>query len=1138
MKQLQFLTFLLCAVILALPVSAVNAAPTEVRFVVGHTGCGGVTVFEFSVNGSLVGAAADDQGCICEAGHLTASFNDPATLASLGPPSCNYFTVETTINDVHVSYVRVEVDRDDGATETYCLIDYLSGGDCSDRMLCYNSSGGYVGTGYAYVAPGTTYTNAIPDTDGDGDPDCSDDDDDGDGVLDVDDNCPTTPNPGQEDCDGNGEGNACDTDPAYQDDDGDGVCNGADNCPDNPNPGQEDSDGDGLGNACEPQAICVPWQPSNPSIPHSIYNGAQTTLKGISRFGATEYRWDFGDGGGTAWAGIGNPYNLGVSHTYTGAVGQLFIATLYVRDGADVAQDEYRVQIREYSDSSIPSHLDVRIDMAIDEGLWYLHTTMNRANYGGGSPGYGQPYGNWSDSYPVAAAGVAVDAFQLHGNKCNGDYEGDPYVETVQRALNYLLANTYSFSINVQPAGDPDTNGNGIGLVTNQGPSVTDSRQTYIGGICMVAMASSGAPSRVAAVGGADVYGRTYADIVQDIVDFFAWGQSDVGTGSHRGGWRYYANYGNSDMSTAQWPPLGMMAAERNMGSTVPGFVRTELELYLDASQWTSLNNYNGCFGYYPQAYYPNITKAAAGTICHEFIGTPLTDPRVESAIGFVYRNWNNTGTCWDWTQLHGNSYGMYGLMKACRIPQPDITEITEYDYNAGTQTTNSFDWYYYPATQSQQGLAHYCVVTQQGDGSWDDTVGCNRVYNAMCTGWRVLVLLKGVTIIPPEADICDCGQHEYDIGQDIPLDGSCSYHPDLTRSIVLYEWDLDNDGTYDVTGPTTAIVGGFGTAGYHPVTLRVTDDNPANLGGPQTGTCLCQIHVHPPCHDPHADADGPYLGWINEPVTLNASGSSDSDSAVLTYEWDLDNDGLFGTDDDDCFGELDDAEGISPQWTWSAPYSGVVALRVSDDGCGLSAEFYTGEDFDYTTVEIGNHDPVCDPGGPYAAAAGQTITLDGTASYDPDPGDAISYAWDLDNDGQYDDSSDPAPEFTPTGDVGTVYDICLRVTDTYGEYDIACTTVEVVAQCIDDLAARAKDSKIQLTWSDVGADSYNVYRGTASGVYDVGPMNVVTTYCTYLDTDVVNDNEYFYQVKAVSGGQEQCWSNEASATPVARRSR
>ncbi len=113
----------------------------------------------------------------------------------------------------------------------------------------------------------------------------------------------------------------------------------------------------------------------------------------------------------------------------------------------------------------------------------------------------------------------------------------------------------------------------------------------------------------------------------------------------------------------------------------------------------------------------------------------------------------------------------------------------------------------------------------------------------------------------------------------------------------------------------------------------------------------------------PIADSGGPYSGYVDSIIELNAAASSDPDGDVLTYEWDLDNDGQY-----------DDASGVTVTTSFNQVGDHVVGLRVTDDG-GLS-------DTDTATVTVlpwtlnGFYQPV-DMNGVYnTVKGGSTVPL------------------------------------------------------------------------------------------------------------------------------------------------------------------
>ena len=742
-----------------------------------------------------------------------------------------------------------------------------------------------------------------------------------------------------------------------------------------------------------PKAICVPWVATDLKFPHETWNGKPITLKGIVKDAdAMRYQWDFGDGTTSAILDVTDPYDLSVTHTYPDMPDNTpFVATLTVWDAlGQSGSDTYNVIVKVKT-------IDVEINVGIDEALWNLHTQQDRSGgvYDGRWTGYG--------SYTASSTGSALQAFEINTHLETGDPQQNPYVETVSRGMRYLMTQIRSRDIDMQTYGDPDTNGNGIGLEAISG------RPIYEGGMVMMAIAASGTPLAVSHSGGENVNGRLYYDILTDLADMYYYGQDDNPTG---GGWRYVWNEW-PDNSACQWGALGMEAAEEAFNIVVPQWVKERNLVWLQTS-----SDGTG-FGYTGPGNGEALTPSGLAQLAFDDVSRD--DYRWGVAENYLASKWD------DWYVDTRNYYALYALAKALRIARPEEVTIL------GADTTWAVDWY----RDNERGVARTVLNDQNPDGSFAvDGKGTNYITaSPFRTAWGVVILSKTLFVKPPVADAGP--DRVYGVDWELTLDGSGSYHTDPFRSIVRYEWDVDGDGVYDYSGTSPTITHTYHELGTFAATLKVTDDNIP----PKYDTDTAVITIAVPPHPPIALPGGPYTATAGVAASLNGSGSYDIDPTdhIVTYGWELD--GIFPYDFDDAFGP-------NPQFTWDTPGTYNVGLRVWDngvmndlDGDGQVDEDERLTDTQWTTVTVvTNLPPEAEAGGPYTIEEGAPLVLDGSGSSDPN-GNALSFAWDLDQDGEYDDAATPGPSHTFM-DNGA-YVVGLQVSDgALADTDTATVTV------------------------------------------------------------------------------------------------
>jgi glutamine cyclotransferase len=368
-----------------------------------------------------------------------------------------------------------------------------------------------------------------------------------------------------------------------------------------------------------------------------------------------------------------------------------------------------------------PPPLQDQIETAVVSGLAWLANQQNED----GSWGY---YPGGCDR--VAYTGLAVLKFETRAIELGLDPMGEEYVYAAQvvDGLAYIVANAHDLSISIQPAGDPDTNGNGEGIYFNQsecGPS----HDIYNTGIAMMAIAASGHP-------------ELYADLLQDAVDYTAWAQADETCGVHRGGWRYWPDCW-SDNSNTGYVTLGLGFAEApppfGFGLTVPQFVKDELSIWVDIIQDdVDGDPDDGGSWYEPYWSWVNILKT--GNLIFEMVlvGDTVGAPRLQDALDYIERHWQdqNIDPGWGYNVYPANYQALFILKKGldfARIPLIDLDG----------DGTPEHDWFSEIAT---------VVLNQQNeDGSWP---WCDWGDPILCTTWALLSLEPFVPPSPGPIDI------------------------------------------------------------------------------------------------------------------------------------------------------------------------------------------------------------------------------------------------------------------------------------------------------------------------------------------------------------------------------------------------
>lgn len=325
--------------------------------------------------------------------------------------------------------------------------------------------------------------------------------------------------------------------------------------------------------------------------------------------------------------------------------------------------------------------------------------------------------------------------------------------------------------------------------------------------------------------------------------------------------------------------------------------------------------------------------------------------------------------------------------------------------------------------------------------------------------------------------------------GDTIALDASLSKDED--GQIRSYLWDINNDGTFgELSGKV--VNHSFRKSGLKRVALKVIDGD----GAENVVTKEINVQNRKPVITIKYSPAEIYTG---QEITFSGADSTD-DGTIVSYEWDINNDGIYG-----------DLKGALVKHTFAALGSYPVGLKVTDnEGAAVKGAL---------TIEVKNRLPLAKVSrSPALITAGSSVTFDALNSLDPD-GTIDSYSWDLDNDGLFGDST--AKSVNYTFNTKGNYRLGLRLTDNDGGVTTHYEKVAVVDTAVppvSSLSISAEGLSSYLSWTNSGHTWAGVRVLRKSGSYSDNSNDGTIIFegaSSFYNDSVTAGGEYFYTIYA-----------------------